>query len=96
MSRPGRTERVQRTPASLGIVSPAAAEYRRLGVDTDALAGYAAAGRGRELSISSEKSASDVWTHDITAGAFPTPIWPWLLVLAIVLVPVDVGVRRAA
>jgi uncharacterized membrane protein/secreted protein with Ig-like and vWFA domain len=78
---------------TLGLVSPAAEEYRRLGVDRDALAGYARAGSGRQLST---QSLADVWRHDIRADAFPTPIWPWLLVLAIILVPLDVGVRRVA
>jgi Ca-activated chloride channel homolog len=78
---------------TLGLVSPAAEEYRRLGVDRQALAGYAGAGSGRQLSTG---SLTDVWRHDIKADAFPTPIWPWLLVLAIVLVPIDIGVRRVA
>jgi hypothetical protein len=57
----------------------------------------AAAGRGRELPLDGEgTSAEAVWAHDIPASAFPTPIWPWLLLLAIVLVPVDVGIRRVA
>ena len=43
-----------------------------------------------------EGQASSVWTHDIEASAFPTPIWPWLLLLAMLLVPIDVGVRRVA
>jgi uncharacterized membrane protein len=81
---------------TLGIVSPAAEEYRRLGVDADALAGFAEAGRGRTLDVDGEETARDVWRHDIEASAFPTPIWPWLLLLAIVLVPLDVGVRRVA
>jgi Mg-chelatase subunit ChlD len=82
---------------TLGIVSPAAEEFRRLGVNEDALAGYARAGRGRSLEIDGEgKAAGSVWTHDIKAAAFPTPIWPLLLLLAIALVPIDVGVRRVA
>jgi len=81
---------------TLGIVSPAAEEYRRLGIDADALASYAAAGRGRELTLTEEEAPTTVWTHDIEASAFPTPVWPWLLLLAIVLVPLDVGVRRVA
>jgi hypothetical protein len=81
---------------TLGIVSPAAEEFRRLGIDADALASYAAAGQGRDLPLADETSATRVWTHDIEASAFPTPIWPWLLLLAIVLVPIDVGVRRVA
>ncbi len=83
---------------TLGVVSPAAEEYRRLGVDADALRSYATAGGGRALPMTpvDEDDAPSVWEHDITASAFPTPIWPWLLLLAILLVPLDVGVRRVA
>ena len=81
---------------TLGVVSPAAEEYRRLGIDADALAAYALAGGGRELALDAERPADEVWRHDIAASAFPTPIWPWLLLLAMVLVPIDVGVRRVA
>ena len=72
---------------TLGIVSPAAEEYRRLGIDADALATYAAAGGGRELALADEEAPTAVWTHDIEASAFPTPIWPWLLLLAIAARP---------
>jgi len=89
----GGTDAASRT---LGIVSPAAEEFRRLGVDTDALAAYAAAGGGRELALAAENPGEEVWRHDISASAFPTSIWPWLLLLAIVLVPLDIGVRRVA
>lgn len=81
---------------TLGVVSPAAEEFRRLGVDADALAQYAGVGGGRELALTDEDAGKAVWSHDIAAAAFPTPIWPWLLLLAIVLVPIDVGVRRVA
>lgn len=81
---------------TLGIVSPAAEEFRRLGIDTDALTTFAAAGGGRELALADEEAPVAVWRHDIEASAFPTPIWPWLLLLAIVLVPLDIGVRRVA
>jgi uncharacterized membrane protein/Mg-chelatase subunit ChlD len=81
---------------TLGIVSPAADEYRRLGIDTVALSAFAAAGNGRELALDDEEAGRAVWHHDIAASAFPTPIWPWLLLLAIALVPLDVGVRRVA
>ena len=87
---------------TLGVVSPAAEEFRRLGVDADALTAYAEAGRGRVLRLEPDAEATGapeaatVWAHDIEASAFPTPIWPWLLLLAIVLVPLDVGVRRVA
>ncbi|HET6381089.1 MAG TPA: VWA domain-containing protein, partial [candidate division Zixibacteria bacterium] len=92
-TRPG-AESASRT---LGVVSPAAEEYRRLGVDADALAEFADAGGGRQLVIDAQGQASeDVWDHDIAAAAFPTPIWPVLLLLAMALVPLDVGVRRVA
>jgi uncharacterized membrane protein/secreted protein with Ig-like and vWFA domain len=81
---------------TLGIVSPAAEEYRLLGVDSDALNDYASAGGGRVIDPDAEDAASAVWRHDIEASAFPTPIWPWLLLVAIGLVPLDVGVRRVA
>ena len=81
---------------TLGVVSPAAEEFRRLGVDADALARYASAGGGRKLALADDEGGGAVWRHDIAAAAFPTPIWPWLLLLAIVLVPIDVGVRRVA
>jgi uncharacterized membrane protein len=81
---------------TLGLVSPAAAEYRRLGIDADALRSFASVGGGRELALADEEATASLWTHDIEARAFPTPIWPWLLLLAILLVPLDVGVRRVA
>ena len=81
---------------TLGLVSPAAIEYRRLGVDTDALRSFASVGGGRELALADEEALPSLWTHDIEAQAFPTPIWPSLLLLAMLLVPVDVGVRRVA
>jgi hypothetical protein len=82
---------------TLGLVSPAAQEYRRLGIDTDALRAFADAGGGRTLGLDPpEAEGPSVWDHDIGASAFPTPIWPWLLLIAMVLVPIDVGVRRVA
>ncbi len=81
---------------TLGLVSPAAIEYRRLGVDADALRSFASVGGGRELGLGEEEGPASLWSHDIEARAFPTPIWPWLLLLAILLVPLDVGVRRVA
>ena len=81
---------------TLGLVSPAAVEYRRLGIDADALRSFASVGGGRELALADEETLASLWAHDIRAQAFPTPIWPWLLLLAILLVPLDVGVRRVA
>lgn len=81
---------------TLGIVSPAAEEFRRLGVDPEALRGLATAGAGRTFDPEDPVALAGLWRHDIAASAFPTPIWPWLLILAILLVPLDIGVRRVA
>ncbi|MEO8252374.1 MAG: VWA domain-containing protein [Chloroflexota bacterium] len=83
---------------TLGVVSPAAEEFRRLGVDSEALARFAADGEGRQIQLdpANPDLVKQVWSHDIAAAAFPTPIWPWLLLLAMILVPIDVGVRRVA
>jgi hypothetical protein len=81
---------------TLGIVSPAAEEFRRLGVDPDALRELARAGGGRTFDPADPRALAGLWRHDIAAAAFPTPIWPWLLLLAILLVPLDIGVRRVA
>ena len=78
---------------TLGLVNPTAQEFRQLGVDQEALEELARMGGGRTLT---DVEPEAIWTHDIAAAAFPTPIWPWLLVLALVLFPVDVGVRRVA
>jgi hypothetical protein len=78
---------------TLGLVSPAAEEYRRLGVDREALIADARAGAGRVLDTA---AFAEVWRHDIRADAFPTTIWPWLLVLAMAMFQLDVGVRRVA
>ena len=78
---------------TLGLVNPSAQEFRQLGVNSEALAGLARLGGGRQIDPTQPR---DVWRHDIEAAAFPAPVWPWLLVLAFVLFPLDVGVRRVA
>ena len=94
--RVAQTTTTDSASRTLGIVSPAAQEFRRLGVNADALTRYAATGQGRSLDPANPDAAAAVWRHDIAADAFPTPIWPWLLLLAILLVPLDIGVRRVA
>ena len=94
--RVAQTTTTDSASRTLGIVSPAAQEFRRLGVNADALARYAATGHGRSLDPADPAAVAAVWRHDIAADAFPTPIWPWLLLLAMLLVPLDIGVRRVA
>jgi hypothetical protein len=65
------------------------AETRTLGPNRPLLAQIAAATGGRELSEPSEALARQ------TAGAVRwQPVWPWLLILAGLLLPLDVALRR--
>jgi len=76
---------------TLGLVAPIAAEYRLLGVNGALLATIRGATGGRELA-----TPADAWTHDLAMTARTTPLWPWLLVLALLLWPLDVALRRVS
>jgi pyruvate/2-oxoglutarate dehydrogenase complex dihydrolipoamide acyltransferase (E2) component len=41
-----------------------------------------------------EAAATDVWSHDVPATVAAQDLWPWLVILAMLLWPIDVGVRR--
>ena len=41
-------------------------------------------------------TAAEVWTHDLRTTAFATDLWPLLLVLALLLWPIDVAIRRVS
>jgi len=76
---------------TLGLVADAAAEYRILGTNEGLLAALRTATGGRALS-----DPAEVWRHDlVSTGAF-TDLWPWLLVLALLLWPLDVALRRVS
>jgi Ca-activated chloride channel family protein len=76
---------------TLGLVAPTAAEYRLLGTNQPLLAAMRAATGGRELA-----TPADAWVHDLALTSRSTPLWPWLLVLALLLWPLDVALRRVA
>ncbi len=76
---------------TLGLVAPTPAEYRQLGANLPLLAAIRAATGGTAV----EKPA-DVWIHSLaTTGRF-TDLWPWLLVLALLLWPLDIALRRVS
>jgi uncharacterized membrane protein/Mg-chelatase subunit ChlD len=85
--RPG-TSPLGRT---VGLVAPIAAEYRILGANEPLLATLRAATGGREI-----LTAEEPWTHDLTATSSFTELWPWLLVLALLLWPLDIALRRVS
>ena len=76
---------------TVGLVEPVAAEYRLLGINRALLATLRAATGGHEVVL-----PADPWTHDLQATASFTELWPWLLVLALLLWPFDIALRRVS
>jgi hypothetical protein len=76
---------------TVGLVEPVAAEYRLLGINRALLATLRAATGGREVVL-----PADPWTHDLRATASFTELWPWLLILALLLWPFDIALRRVS
>ena len=74
---------------TLGLVAPTPAEYRLLGTNEPLLAALRDATDGRSIT-----AAEDVWLHDLGTSAGETPLWPALLILALLLWPLDVFLRR--
>ncbi|HYN47490.1 MAG TPA: VWA domain-containing protein [Candidatus Nanopelagicales bacterium] len=74
---------------TLGLVAPSPAEYRLLGTNEPLLAAIRGATGGLPVT-----AAEDVWLHDLGTTAGETPLWPLLLVLALLLWPLDVFLRR--
>src|SRR6476469_7920522 len=76
---------------TLGLVAPTAAEYRALGTNEASLATLRAATGGRAI-----EAPAEAWTHDLATNAASTDLWPWLLVLALLLWPPDIAPRRVS
>jgi Ca-activated chloride channel family protein len=76
---------------TVGLVAPIAAEYRLLGANQPFLATLRAATGGREISTPLEP-----WRHDLTTTSSFTELWPWLLILALLLWPLDIALRRVS
>lgn len=74
-----------------GVVISYPSEYRDFGVNDQNLAALAAATGGRVLRDPSETYDRQGLTFD---GKETVPLWPWLLILAVVLFPADVAIRR--
>jgi uncharacterized membrane protein len=86
-TRPGSTP-LGRT---LGLVAPTPAEYRVLGTNEAFLATLRSATAGREIDL-----PADPWLHDLRANASSTDLWPTLLILALLLWPLDIALRRVS
>jgi uncharacterized membrane protein len=84
-TRPG-TSALGRT---VGLVAQTPAEYRALGANEPVLAALRAAGGGSAI-----VTARDPWRHDLSVTNRFTELWPLLLVLALLLWPLDIALRR--
>jgi hypothetical protein len=86
-TKPGETA-LGRT---LGLVAQTPAEYRLLGTNERLLAALRTATGGREL-----RAPAEAWRHDLKASSAATDLWPLLLLVALLLWPLDVAVRRVS
>ena len=70
-------------------------EYRHFEGDRRLLNSIAELTGGRDLTLQfDEGDFAAVLTHDLPAGKASRLIWPWLLTVAVLLLPVDIAVRR--
>jgi uncharacterized membrane protein/Mg-chelatase subunit ChlD len=76
---------------TLGLVAPTPAEYRLLGANEPLLAAIRGATGGDVAD-----DPVGVWTHDLRSTSSYTDLWPWLLVLALLLWPLDIALRRVS
>jgi hypothetical protein len=72
-------------------VAPTPAEYRVLGTNEAFLATLRSATAGRAILTPDEP-----WAHDLTTNASSTDLWPTLLILALLLWPLDIALRRVS
>ncbi|HUP54445.1 MAG TPA: hypothetical protein VM408_02970, partial [Methylomirabilota bacterium] len=86
-TRPG-TSPLGRT---VGLVAPTSAEYRVLGANEPFLTSLRTATGGTVV-----ETALDPWRHDLVATSRSTDLWPLLLVLALLLWPLDIALRRVS
>ncbi|NJN94870.1 MAG: VWA domain-containing protein [Anaerolineales bacterium] len=72
-----------------GLVAPYSAEYGPLTADSTLLADLATATNGQALT-----DPAQAFAHNLAVGRQSYPIWPGLLLLAALLFPLDVALRR--
>lgn len=73
-----------------GWVLGYAPEYRPVSADTPPLAALAGPSGGRDLS----DNPAAVWARDLPAGRNSQPLWPGLVLLASLIWPLDIALRR--
>lgn len=73
----------------VGLNVPYSPEYRNTGLDLPFLHALASASDGSII-----KSPGDIWANNLPAVLQDYDITGWLLLLALLLLPIDVGIRR--
>ncbi|MDM8527270.1 VWA domain-containing protein [Anaerolineales bacterium HSG24] len=74
-----------------GFVLAYSPEYNQTQPDPMLLADLAAIGNGQILPFNQPELAFD---HNLPLAQAATDLWPWLLLMAILILPLDVGLRR--
>jgi Ca-activated chloride channel family protein len=78
-----------------GVVVPYSSEFavidNREQTASEFMTDMAQLGGGQVLNTG---NTTAVWSHDLPAQPLRVPLWPWLLLAAILLFPLDVAVRR--
>lgn len=74
-----------------GFVMSYSPEYRTDTVEETLLADLATIGGGQVLDLDNPAAA---FAHTLPPAQGTTPLWPWFLTAAILLLPLDVGLRR--
>jgi hypothetical protein len=70
-------------------------EYQQIEADTHLLTTIAELTNGRDLSTLPEgEEVAAIIAHDLPTDRATRPIWPWLTLLAVVLLPIDIAIRR--
>jgi hypothetical protein len=84
-TKPGETPLAR----TVMLIAPTPAEYRLLGTNERLLAALRGATGGAALD-----EGAQAWEHDLGTTTAATDLLPWLLLLALLLWPLDVAVRR--
>lgn len=71
-------------------------EYRHFEANPGLLESLAARTGGQDLSLLEEENAAAaaIFNHNLETEAVSQPIWPWLALVAALLLPVDIALRR--
>jgi len=86
-TKPGETPLAR----TVMLIAPTPAEYRLLGTNQRLLAALRGATGGAAL-----EDGAAAWEHNLGTTTAATDLLPWLLLLALLLWPLDVAVRRVS